>query len=197
MMAGAPCPVELMKKVMNRLHMPQVTIGYGMTETSPISFQSSMDDPAEVRVATVGRILPHQEVKIVDEQGRIVPRGQSGELLTRGYGVMRGYWGDAKRTAESIPGHRIAGREIWRGSLRLRRAAVRRTGQRGRDPRLLPWRDRALQGAALRTLPRQLSDDGNRQGAEIHAAADDGRRMNPRGLSRTGRSSRAATAIGT
>ncbi len=102
MMAGAPCPIELMKKVMSRLHMPQVTIGYGMTETSPISFQSSMDDPAERRVATVGRILPHLEVKIVDEQGRIVPRGQSGELLTRGYGVMRGYWGDAQRTAESI-----------------------------------------------------------------------------------------------
>ncbi len=102
MMAGAPCPIELMKKVMSRLHMPQVTIGYGMTETSPISFQSSMDDPAERRVATVGRILPHLEVKIVDEQGRIVPRGQSGELLTRGYCVMRGYWGDAERTAESI-----------------------------------------------------------------------------------------------
>jgi fatty-acyl-CoA synthase len=102
MMAGAPCPIELMKKVMSRLHMPQVTIGYGMTETSPISFQSSMDDPAERRVATVGRILPHQEVKIVDEDGRVVPRGQSGELLTRGYCVMRGYWEDPERTGESI-----------------------------------------------------------------------------------------------
>jgi len=102
MMAGAPCPIELMKKVMNRLHMPQVTIGYGMTETSPISFQSSLDDPPERRVSTVGRILPHQEVKIVDEQGRIVPRGETGELLTRGYCVMRGYWEDEQRTAESI-----------------------------------------------------------------------------------------------
>jgi len=102
MMAGAPCPIELMKKVMNRLHMPQVTIGYGMTETSPISFQSSMADPAERRVSTVGRILPHQEVKIVDEHGRIVPRGETGELLTRGYCVMRGYWEDPQRTAESI-----------------------------------------------------------------------------------------------
>jgi fatty-acyl-CoA synthase len=102
MMAGAPCPIELMKKVMSRLHMPQVTIGYGMTETSPISFQSSTDDPAERRVATVGRILPHQEVKIVDEDGRVVPRGQSGELLTRGYCVMRGYWDDPERTGESI-----------------------------------------------------------------------------------------------
>jgi len=102
MMAGAPCPIELMKKVMSRLHMPQVTIGYGMTETSPISFQSSMADPAERRVSTVGRILPHQEVKIVDEDGRIVPRGETGELLTRGYCVMRGYWEDPERTAESI-----------------------------------------------------------------------------------------------
>jgi len=102
MMAGAPCPIELMKKVMSRLHMPQVTIGYGMTETSPISFQSSMDDPAERRVSTVGRILPHQEVKIVDEQGRVVPRGTTGELLTRGYCVMRGYWDDPARTDESI-----------------------------------------------------------------------------------------------
>jgi fatty-acyl-CoA synthase len=102
MMAGAPCPVELMKKVMTRLHMPQVTIGYGMTETSPISFQSARDDSPERRVSTVGRILPHQEVKIVDEQGRIVPRGVTGELLTRGYCVMRGYWNDEERTRESI-----------------------------------------------------------------------------------------------
>ena len=102
MMAGAPCPVELMRKVMTRLHMPQVTIGYGMTETSPISFQSSMDDSADRRVSTVGRVLPHQEVKIVDEDGRIVPRGVTGELLTRGYSVMRGYWDDEERTRESI-----------------------------------------------------------------------------------------------
>jgi fatty-acyl-CoA synthase len=102
MMAGAPCPAELMQKVIERMHMRQVTIGYGMTETSPISFQSSMDDPAERRVSTVGRVLPHQEVKIVDELGRIVPQGVTGELLTRGYSVMRGYWDDEARTRESI-----------------------------------------------------------------------------------------------
>ena len=102
MMAGAPCPVELMQKVIDRMHMRQVTIGYGMTETSPISFQSSMDDSLEHRVSTVGRVLPHLEVKIVDEEGRIVPHGVTGELLTRGYSVMRGYWDDELRTRESI-----------------------------------------------------------------------------------------------
>jgi fatty-acyl-CoA synthase len=102
MMAGAPCPVELMQKVIDRMHMRQVTIGYGMTETSPISFQSSMDDSIEHRVSTVGRVLPHLEVKIVDEDGRIVPHGETGELLTRGYSVMRGYWDDEVRSRESI-----------------------------------------------------------------------------------------------
>jgi fatty-acyl-CoA synthase len=102
MMAGAPCPVELMQKVIDRMHMRQVTIGYGMTETSPISMQSSMDDSLDNRVATVGRVLPHLEVKIVDEEGRIVPHGVTGEFLTRGYSVMRGYWDDDGRTNESI-----------------------------------------------------------------------------------------------
>ena len=101
-MAGAPCPVEVMKRVMERMSMRQVTIGYGMTETSPISFQRSVDDPAARRVSTVGRIQPHVEVKIVDEQGRTVPRGETGEVLTRGYSVMRGYWNDAERTAKAI-----------------------------------------------------------------------------------------------
>jgi len=102
MMAGAPCPAELMQKVIERMNMRQVTIGYGMTETSPISFQSSRDDSTEHRVSTVGRVLPHLEVKIVDEHGRIVPHGVTGELLTRGYSVMRGYWDDDDRTNESI-----------------------------------------------------------------------------------------------
>jgi fatty-acyl-CoA synthase len=102
MMAGAPCPEELMQKVIDRMHMRQVTIGYGMTETSPISFQSSMDDSIGNRVSTVGRVHPHQEVKIVDADGRIVPHGVTGELLTRGYSVMRGYWDDDVRTGESI-----------------------------------------------------------------------------------------------
>jgi fatty-acyl-CoA synthase len=101
-MAGSPCPVEVMHQVVERMHMPEVTIAYGMTETSPVSFQSSVSDPLERRVATVGRIQPHTEVKIIDSQGRIVPRGQAGELCTRGYSVMLGYWEDAERTAESI-----------------------------------------------------------------------------------------------
>jgi fatty-acyl-CoA synthase len=101
-MAGAPCPVETMRKVISRMHMRQVTIAYGMTETSPISFQSSLDDPIERRVSTVGRIQPHLEVKIVDKEGRIVPVGAAGELCTRGYAVMRGYWKDDARTSESI-----------------------------------------------------------------------------------------------
>ena len=101
-MAGAPCPIETMRKVIARMHMSQVTIAYGMTETSPISFQSSLDDPLERRVSTVGRIQPHLEVKIVDDAGRIVPVGTAGELCTRGYAVMRGYWKDEARTREAI-----------------------------------------------------------------------------------------------
>ena len=101
-MAGAPCPIETMRKVIARMHMSQVTIAYGMTETSPISFQSSLDDPLERRVSTVGRIQPHLEVKIVDGAGRIVPVGTAGELCTRGYAVMRGYWKDEARTREAI-----------------------------------------------------------------------------------------------
>jgi len=101
-MAGAPCPIETMRKVIARMHMSQVTIAYGMTETSPISFQSSLDEPLERRVSTVGRIQPHLEVKIVDAAGRVVPVGTAGELCTRGYAVMRGYWEDEARTREAI-----------------------------------------------------------------------------------------------
>lgn len=101
-MAGASCPIEVMKRVVADMHMSEVTIGYGMTETSPISFQTSHEDPLEKRVSTVGRVQPFVEVKIVDEAGHIVPVGQSGQLLTRGYSVMLGYWGDGPRTAEAI-----------------------------------------------------------------------------------------------
>jgi fatty-acyl-CoA synthase len=101
-MAGSPCPIEVMKEVVARMHMPEVTIAYGMTETSPVSFQSGTDDPLERRVSTVGRIQPHLEVKIIDPEGRIVPRGEPGELCTRGYSVMLGYWDDAARTAEAL-----------------------------------------------------------------------------------------------
>jgi fatty-acyl-CoA synthase len=101
-MAGSPCPVEVMRKVVSAMHMSEVTIAYGMTETSPVSFQSAYNDPLERRVSTVGRILPHLEVKIVDAEGRIVPPGVAGELLTRGYSVMRGYWDDPAATTASI-----------------------------------------------------------------------------------------------
>ncbi len=101
-MAGSPCPVEVMKRVVNQMNMQQVTIAYGMTETSPVSFQSSTEDPIDRRVSTVGRIHPHVEVKVVDANGRVVPRGKPGELLTRGYSVMLGYWDDPQRTAEAI-----------------------------------------------------------------------------------------------
>jgi fatty-acyl-CoA synthase len=98
-MAGSPCPIEVMRKVIDRMHMPDVTIAYGMTETSPVSFQSAMDDPLERRVSTVGSIHPHLECKIVDSQtGEVVPRGQAGELCTRGYAVMLGYWNDPAST---------------------------------------------------------------------------------------------------
>jgi fatty-acyl-CoA synthase len=101
-MAGSPCPIEVMRRCIREMHMSEVTIAYGMTETSPVSFQTSNDDPIERRVATVGRIHPHVEVKIVDPSGRIVPPNTPGELCTRGYSVMRGYWGDPDRTAEAI-----------------------------------------------------------------------------------------------
>jgi fatty-acyl-CoA synthase len=101
-MAGSPCPIEVMKRVQAQMNMRQVTIAYGMTETSPVSTQSSVDDPLERRVSTVGRVQPHLEVKIVDADGRIVPRGVTGEFCTRGYSVMRGYWNDPEKTAEAI-----------------------------------------------------------------------------------------------
>jgi fatty-acyl-CoA synthase len=101
-MAGSPCPIELMKRVNRDMHMEQITICYGMTETSPVSFQSAVDDPIERRVSTVGRVHPHVEVKIVDEVGTIVPPGTTGELLTRGYSVMLGYWDEPGLTAEVL-----------------------------------------------------------------------------------------------
>jgi fatty-acyl-CoA synthase len=102
-MAGSPCPVEVMRKVIERMHMDEVTICYGMTETSPVSTQTTADDPLERRVSTVGRVHPHVEIKIVDPlDGGVVTRGDAGELLTRGYSVMLGYWNDPERTAEAI-----------------------------------------------------------------------------------------------
>src|SRR5579859_2466234 len=102
-MAGAPCPIEVMKQTQSKMHMTEVTIAYGMTETSPASFQCWTDDPLDKRVTTVGRIHSHVECKIIDPAtGRVVPRGQPGELLSRGYLVMLGYWGNPQATAQAI-----------------------------------------------------------------------------------------------
>ncbi len=101
-MAGSPCPIEVMKKVQSHMHMGEVTIAYGMTETSPGSTQCATDDPVERRVSTVGQVLPHIEIKIVDTEGRTVPRGETGEFCTRGYSVMKGYWNDEAKTKEAV-----------------------------------------------------------------------------------------------
>jgi len=112
-MAGSTCPVELMRQVMGKMNMAEITIAYGMTETSPVSFQSAVDDEIERRVATVGRVSPHLEVKVVDAEGKIVPVGVTGELCTRGYSVMLGYWGEEAKTREAID----AGRWMHTGDL--------------------------------------------------------------------------------
>ncbi|MFF4318183.1 AMP-binding protein [Streptomyces sp. NPDC001568] len=102
-MAGSPCPVEVMNEVIERMGMTEVSICYGMTETSPVSTQTRADDPVERRVSTVGRVGPHLEVKVIDpDTGRVVPRGTPGELCTRGYSVMLGYWGEPEKTAEAV-----------------------------------------------------------------------------------------------
>jgi len=102
MMAGAPCPIEVMRRCIRDMHLTDMTIGYGMTETSPVSTQTALDDSVERRVSTVGRVHPHVEVKIVDAEGRVVPPGTPGEFCTRGYSVMLGYWDDPERTAQAI-----------------------------------------------------------------------------------------------
>ena len=113
MMAGAPCPIEVMRRCIRDMHLTEMTIGYGMTETSPVSTQTALDDPIERRVSTVGRVHPHVEVKIIDAEGRVVPRGTPGEFCTRGYSVMLGYWDDPERTAQAID----AGRWMHTGDL--------------------------------------------------------------------------------
>ena len=102
-MAGSPCPVEVMKRVVSEMHMSEVTIAYGMTETSPVSCQTRPDDDTDRRVSTVGRVHPHVEVKIVNpDSGLALPRGEPGEMFTRGYSVMLGYWNEPEKTAEAI-----------------------------------------------------------------------------------------------
>jgi fatty-acyl-CoA synthase len=113
-MAGSPCPVEVMKRVVSEMHMAEVTIAYGMTETSPVSAQTTADDDMERRVSTVGRVHPHVEVKIINpDNGLVLPRGEPGEMCTRGYSVMLGYWNEPERTAEAID----AGRWMHTGDL--------------------------------------------------------------------------------
>jgi fatty-acyl-CoA synthase len=102
MMAGSPCPMEIMRRAIRDMHLTEVTIGYGMTETSPVSTQTRIGDSLEKQVGTVGRPHPHVEIKIIDTDGRLVPRGVTGELCTRGYPVMLGYWDEPERTAEAI-----------------------------------------------------------------------------------------------
>ena len=101
-MAGAPCPLELMHQVIDKLNMSEITIMYGQTETSPVNHMTDIDAPAEKRCGTVGRVGPYQEIKIIDESGRVVPLGDKGELCCRGYSVMQGYWDDEARTNETI-----------------------------------------------------------------------------------------------
>jgi fatty-acyl-CoA synthase len=101
-MAGSPCPVEVMKRVIGQMNLTEITNCYGMTETSPVSFQTATNDSFDRRVSTVGRVHPHVQVKIVDAEGRCVPRGVQGEIHTRGYSVMKGYWEDADRTREVL-----------------------------------------------------------------------------------------------
>jgi fatty-acyl-CoA synthase len=117
-MAGSPCPVEVMKRVLTEMHMPEVSICYGMTETSPVATQTRRDDDLERRTETVGRVLPHIEVKIIDPvSGVTLPRGGAGELCTRGYSVMLGYWDEPDRTAEVVD----AGRWMHTGDLAVLR----------------------------------------------------------------------------
>jgi fatty-acyl-CoA synthase len=101
-MAGSPCPIEVMRRAREKMHLRDITICYGMTETSPVSFQTGLDAPVERRVSTVGKIHPHLEAKVIDSDGRVVPAGVPGELCTRGYSVMLGYWDDDERTAQAI-----------------------------------------------------------------------------------------------
>ncbi len=101
-MAGSACPIEVMRKVIDRMHMSDVCIAYGMTETSPVSLQTTLEDTLERRVTTIGRVLPHLEVKIVDSEGRTVKRNEPGEICVRGYSVMLGYWNDPQKTAEVV-----------------------------------------------------------------------------------------------
>ena len=147
-MAGSPCPIETMRRVVSEMHMEEVTICYGMTETSPVSTQTGADDPLEKRVGTVGRVHPHVEVKVVDpESGAIVDRGEPGELCTRAYSVMLGYWDEPEKTADAIDrapldAHRRPRADGRRGLPEDRRADQGHGHPRRRER--LPARDRGV-----------------------------------------------------
>ena len=146
-MAGSPCPIEVMKRVQSQMNMSEVTIAYGMTETSPVSTQCATDDPVERRVSTVGQVLPHIEIKIVDPEGKAVPRGETGEFCTRGYSVMKGYWNDAEKTSGrdrrgGLDAHRRP-RDHGRAGLREYRGPPEGHGDPGRRERLSA-RDRGV-----------------------------------------------------
>jgi len=214
-MAGAPCPEPLMRRVIERMHCDQ---------TSPISFQSAVDDPVDRRVSTVGRIQPHVECKVVDDQGRTLPVGQQGELLTRGYLVMKGYWNDPDRTAEALRGgwmHTVQGHADpwWRKRLSGRggrvsdhpsrhragaglwpaRSEIRRGGCALGDPasggagdsrgfaRLVQGQDRPLQDPAPYPVRGRNADDRHWQATEIRDARHHDGRTGPEGLNRKGR----------
>ena len=134
-MAGSPCPVEVMNRVVSEMHMADVAICYGMTETSPVSAMTSIDDGLEARTQTIGRVMPHLEVKVIDEEGRVVPRGEPGELCTRGYSVMLGYWDQPDKTARVDRRRAMDAHGRHRHDERGRIPERRRTDQGHGDPR--------------------------------------------------------------
>lgn len=157
-MAGSPCPIETMKRVVSQMHLSEITIAYGMTETSPVSFQSSTDDPLEKRTTTVGRVQPHLEVKVVDPGGEIVPVGVTGELCTKGYSVMLGYWDDDAKTREVLDRRLDAHgrpRDARRGRLLQHRRPPEGHGDSRRRERV---------SARDRGIPVPASEDSERAG---------------------------------
>ncbi len=171
-MAGSPCPVEVMKKVQKDMHMPEVTICYGMTETAPVSTQSRTDDPLEKRVSTVGPVHPHVEVKVIDPTtGRVVPRGMTGELCTRGYSVMLGYWNDPHATRNAIDD----GRWMHTGDLGhdgRRRVRQHRRAHQGHGAARRGEHLPARGGGVPLHRPRSLGRPGDRRpGREVRRGA--------------------------
>jgi fatty-acyl-CoA synthase len=170
-MAGSPCPIEVMKQVVGQMHMAEVTIAYGMTETSPVSCQSSTETPLDKRVATVGQVQPHLQIKVIDpETGRTVPVGTTGELCTKGYSVMHGYWGDEEDPRgdrqRALDAHRRPGHDGRRG-LRQHRRAHQGHGHPRRRERV-PARDR---GVPLPPPGRLRRAGDRRAGQEIRRGA--------------------------